>query len=73
MVFQVKPGAVTYSEAVQQNEKVAIICYSMSKSINLREIKRKLAKKMIVYRKTFPGVNSVHMNHHVIPIAFQMT
>ena len=22
---------------------------------------------MIVYRKTFPGVNSVHMNHHIIP------
>ena len=45
MVFQVKPGAATYSEAVQQNKKVAIICYSKPKSVNLREIKRKLERR----------------------------
>ena len=67
MLFQVKPGAVTYSEAVQQKKKVAITCDTMPKSINLSEIKRKLGRKTIVYRKTFPGVNSVHMNHHIIP------
>ena len=67
MLFQVKPGAVTYSEAVQQKKKEAIICDSMPKSINLSEIKRKLGRKTIVYRKAFPGVNSVRMNHHIIP------
>lgn len=45
IVFQVKPGAATYSEAVQQNKKVAIICYSKPKSVNLREIKRKLERR----------------------------
>ena len=38
----------------------------MPKSINLSEIKRKLGRKTTVYRKTFPGVNSAHMNHHII-------
>ena len=41
MLFQVRPGADTYSEAVQQKKKVAIICDSMPKSINVSEIKRK--------------------------------
>ena len=67
MLFQVKPGAVTYSEVVQQKKKVEIICGSMPKSINLSAIKRKVGRKTIVYRKTFPRVNSVHMNHHIIP------
>ena len=39
----------------------------MPKPINLSAIKRKLGKKTIVYRKTFPGVIPVHMNHHTIP------
>ena len=39
----------------------------MPKSINLREIKRKFGRNTIVYRKTFSRVNSVHMNHHIIP------
>ena len=39
----------------------------MPKSINLREIKRKFGRNTIVYRKTFSVVNSVHMNHHIIP------
>ena len=39
----------------------------MPKPINLSAIKRKLGKKTIVYRKTFPGVIPVHMNHHIIP------
>ena len=38
----------------------------MPKSINLSEIKRKLGRKTTVYHKTFPGVNSAHMNHHII-------
>ena len=63
MLFQVRPGAATYSEAVQQKKKVAIICESMPKSINLSG---KLGRTTIVYSKTFPGVNSVHMNHHII-------
>ena len=67
MLFQVRLGAVTYSEAVQQKKKVAIKCGSMPKSINLSGIKRKLGRKTIVYRKTFPRVNSVHMNHNIIP------
>ena len=67
MFFQVKPGAVTYSETVQQKKKVAIICDSMPKSINLSEIKGKLGRKTIAYRKNFSGVNSVHMNHHIVP------
>ena len=41
MLFQVRPGADTYSEAVQQKKKVAKICDSMPKSINVSEIKRK--------------------------------
>ena len=36
MLFQVKPGAVTYNEAVQLKKKVAIICDSMPKSITFR-------------------------------------
>ena len=39
----------------------------MPKSINLSEIKRKFGRETIIYRKTFPGVNLVHMNHHIIP------
>ena len=31
MLFQVGPDAVTYSEAMQQKKKVAIICKSMPK------------------------------------------
>ena len=68
MLFQVRPGAVTYSEVVQQKKKVAIICDSMPKSINLSKIKRKLGRNRIVYCKTFHGVNSIHINHHIIPI-----
>ena len=67
MLFQVRPGADTYSEAVQQKKKVAIICDSMPKSINVSEIKRKFERNTIVCRRTFPGVSSVHMNHHIIP------
>ena len=51
MLFQVKPGAFAYSQAVQQKKMVAIICESMPKLINLSEIKRKLGRKTIVYRK----------------------
>ena len=65
--FQVRPGAVTYSDAVQQKKKVAIICDTMPKSINVSEIKRKFERNTIVCRRTFPGVSSVHMNHHIIP------
>ena len=32
------------------------------------QFKRKLGRKTIIYRKTFPGVNSIHMNRHIIPI-----
>ena len=71
MLFQVRPGTATYSEAVEK-KKVAIIFGSMPKSINLREIKRKFGMKKIVYRKTFPGVNSVHINHHIIPILLEV-
>ena len=39
----------------------------MPKSINLSEIKRKFERNTIVYRRTFPGVSSVHMNHHIMP------
>ena len=59
MQFQVKPGAVTYSEAVQQKKIVATICESMPKLINLSEIERKLGRKTIVYRK--PHVVIVHV------------
>ena len=38
MLFQVWPGSVTYNGAVQRKKKVAIICDSMVKSINLRAI-----------------------------------
>ena len=72
MLFQVRPGTATYSEAVEKKKKVAIIFGSMPKSINLREIKRKFGMKKIVYRKTFPGVNSVHINHHIIPILLEV-
>ena len=67
MVFQARPGAVIYREAVQQKKKVAIICDSMPKSVNLNDIKIKFGRNTIVYRNNFPGVNSVHMNHHIIP------
>ena len=63
--------AVTYTEAVLQKRKVAVICESMPKSINLSAIKRKLGRKTIVYRKTFPGVNLVHINHHIIFILLE--
>ena len=66
ILFQVRRVAVTYSEAVQQKKKVAIICDSMPKSTNLSKIKRKFRRNAIVYRKNFPGVNSVHINHHII-------
>ena len=64
MLFQVRPGAVICNEAVKQKKKVAKICDNMPKPINVSAIKRKLGRKTIFYRKTFPGVNSVHMNHH---------
>ena len=67
MLFHVRRGAVTYNEAVQQKKKLEIICDSMLKWINLRAIKRKLGSKTTVYRNTSPGVNSIHMNHHIIP------
>ena len=38
MLFQVRPSAVTYSGAVQQKKRVAIICDSMPKSIHLSKI-----------------------------------
>ena len=38
----------------------------MPKSTNLSKIKRKFGRNAIVYRKNFPGVNSVHINHHII-------
>ena len=66
MLFQVPSGVFTYNKAVQQMKKVSIIWDSMPKSVNLGAIKRKLRGKMIVYCKTFTGVNSVHMNHHII-------
>ena len=55
--FQVRPGPVTYNKAIYQKKIVAIICDSMPKSITLRAIKRKLGRKTIIYRKTYPGVN----------------
>ena len=72
MLFQVRPAAATYSEAIEKKKKVAIIFGSMPKSINLSKIKRKFGRKKIVYRKTFPGVNSVHMNHHIIPMLLEV-
>ena len=38
MLFQVKPGAVTYSEVVQQKKNMTIIRDIMPKSINLSEV-----------------------------------
>ena len=54
MLFQVRPGAITCSEAVQQ-KKVAIICDSMPKSINLSEIKRKFGRNTLFTVKVSPG------------------
>ena len=38
----------------------------MPESINLSEIKGKFGRNTIIYRQTLPGINSVHMNHHII-------
>ena len=48
MLFQIRPGAATYNQAVQQKKKMGKICNSMPKSINLSEIKRKLGKTFTV-------------------------
>ena len=48
MLFQIRPGAATYNQAVQQKKKMEKICNSMPKSINLSEIKRKLGKTFTV-------------------------
>ena len=45
MLFQARPGAVIYREAVQQKKKMAIICDSMPKSVNLSDIKIKFVQR----------------------------
>ena len=57
----------SYRDATLQKRKVTIFCDSMAKSININVLKRKLGRNTIVYRKTFPGVNSLHLNHHILP------
>ena len=42
MVFQVGPGPVTCSEAIQQKKKLAMLCDSMPKSIDLITVKLSL-------------------------------
>ena len=61
-----RPGPTSYSGTVKSIKKIAVLCDSIPKPLNLYHTKKKLRHNEI-YKNCFPGVNANHLNHYIIP------